>query len=387
MGEIVQKNGIVSMNLVLVGLAYPFRGGISQYTTFLYNHLKQDYNLCIISYKRLYPRFLFPGKTQYDESKLFFQVENDRIIDSIQPLSWIKAARHILKQSPQMVIFQWWNPFFAFPYYIMGKFLKKKTIIAYICHNVEPHEHSWLDRSLTKLAFSTADHLVVHSRSDQAKAIKHFPEKPVSRTVLPLFDAFPSGDMTPREIRKELGIENQKKILLFFGLIRKYKGLHTLIDALALFSKENSPLLLIAGEFYDSRDNYTDHIQEAGVGDRIITIAHYIPNEDVYKYFTIAEAVVLPYLTATQSAIARIAWLFKCPIIASEVGGLPDIIKSPDEGILVKPGDKEALYLAIKEILKPDVVEKIRVNMKKNSNRFNWQKVKETLLNIIASHK
>ncbi|MFC1850554.1 glycosyltransferase [candidate division CSSED10-310 bacterium] len=180
------------LSIILIGLTHPYRGGISLYTTMLYQELSTRHRVHLINFKRLYPSFVFPGRTQYDESKKTFPVASERIIDTLWPFSWLKTARKIVALAPDLVIMQWWQPYLSPVYTAIAYYLKKKIPVAFLCHNVVPHEPTRFDEMLSNFAFRATDALIVHSRVDALKLTTKYPRKLIQQVDHPIYDAFPT---------------------------------------------------------------------------------------------------------------------------------------------------------------------------------------------------
>jgi glycosyltransferase involved in cell wall biosynthesis len=279
---------------------------------------------------RQYPERLFPGKTQYDHSAYGFKEENHPLIDSINPVTWVKTALALRKEKVDLVVVQWWNPFFglAFGTIVNLLTLMSKSKICFLCHNVMPHESRLLDRMLSKYAFLRGKYFVVHSDEDRRHLLSMKPRAVVKKNFHPTLSIF--GDFAVYEkgqARTELGITAEKKVLLFFGLVRPYKGLKYLIHAMAQVVKSIDCVLLIVGEFYEPKVAYMALIEELGLEDHIVIRDEYVKNEMVSLYFASADVVVLPYVSATQSGIAQIAFGLNKPVITTNVGGLPEAVE------------------------------------------------------------
>ncbi|MBN2381378.1 glycosyltransferase [bacterium] len=367
--------------VVVVGLTYPYRGGIAQYTTRLCRELGERHQVHCINYKRLYPRLLFPGKTQYDLSQKCDQIPNERLVSALRPCSWFKAARRISQYRPDLVLIQWWHPFFALMQASLVRMLKE-THVVIECHNIEPHEPSLLDRHLTRLALRSAQALIVHSRTDEAALSTLVGPKNIFRLDHPVYDAFPDTPQDRDTIKQELGIPREHPVLLFFGYVRKYKGLGVLLEALTFFKAEESPHLIVAGEFYEPLAKYQDYIESAGLNDRVKLVAEYIPNEQVARYFRVADALVLPYLSASQSGVMQIARAFQCPVVASRVGGLPDLIDPDRDGFLVEPNEPRLLFEALAQVIRPEVNSRLRQHMESGQVDYSWERYRLELERI-----
>jgi glycosyltransferase involved in cell wall biosynthesis len=356
-----------------VGPAWPYRGGISHYNTSLARQLAIEHDVCVLNYSRLYPGFLFPGKTQYDESDSEYRVDSDRIIDSINPFTWIRAGIRAARLKSGLTIVQWWHPYFAPAIVTICSLLKilSRTKIIFICHNVVPHETSPLDRLLSSAAFLTAHAFIVQSEEDRGNLLKIRKKAAVVRHPLPIFDFFKAGEMSREEARAGIG-EAEGPLLLFFGLIRPYKGLKHLIEAMPAIAERTGARLLVVGEFYEDSAPYFDLARSLGVSDRIVFVDRYVANEEVGVFFAAADLVMLPYITATQSAIAQVAVAFDRPMIATRVGGLPEVITEGRTGFLVPPSDPGAMADAVARFFEEGWGERMAPCFEEEKKRFSW---------------
>ena len=370
------------MKVILVGPSYPYRGGISHYNTRLYNEfIKKGHGCSILNFKRMYPSIFFPGKTQFDESDHVFEAPSDRLLDSINPLSWQAAGSFIRSKNPDAVIFHWWHPFFGPSYNSILKKLGNSTTRIFICHNVRPHEESLLDRLLSSPAFKNVDRFLVHSEEDKVNLLEMYPDAVLKKNFHPVYDIFENG-MKKREQNR-----NEKKPpfnILFFGYIRKYKGLEYLIKAMPKILNEVDVRLTIAGEFYDEKEPYLDLIEEHGISKKINIIDKYIPNEEVEDYFMKTDLVVIPYNSATQSGIVQISYSFDVPVVVTRVGGLPEVVRDGETGYIVEPGSSSAVAYAVIEFFKNNKAEVFKNNIAKQKHLFSWSNLVETLESLIG---
>jgi glycosyltransferase involved in cell wall biosynthesis len=370
------------MRICLVGPAYPYRGGISQYSAMLARELSRSHDVLLVNFSRLYPGFLFPGKTQFDDGSSVLAAPSLRLIDSIQPLSWRRAADAVCEFRPDIVVFQWWQPFFAPAYRSMCARIhaRTKARTVFVCHNVLPHESSPVDRALTKLAFSGADAFVVQSREDGRILATLRPGATAEFNPMPVFDLFSAREDAARTdaVRRELGLRG--RVILFFGLIRAYKGLRTLLDAFALEKDALDATLLVVGEFYEDRAPYDAAIRDLGIGDRVRIVDRYVPDADVPAYFRLADVVVLPYLSATQSAIVQTAFSFERPVIVTAVGGLPDVVKDNVTGFVVPSENPRALAAAMLRFFTEKTGPRMSAAIHDHAGEFAWSRCVDAIL-------
>ncbi|MCZ6623347.1 MAG: glycosyltransferase [Deltaproteobacteria bacterium] len=368
--------------ITLVGLTYPFRGGISHYTTMLFKALERDHRVSLISFTRLYPAFLFPGVTQFDHSRVAFGVQNERIIDTLNPVSWLKAFLKIKRQGCRLVVFQWWSPFFGLCFGTIGHLLRLFTRqkVVFICHNLIPHERHWADRFFSRYALSSADRLIAHSERDAESAKRLLPHVEAVCNPHPAYGQFHINRPSRSEAQGKLSVEG--KVLLFFGYVRPYKGLQYLLKALPRVLEETDVTLLVAGEFYDQKQTYLDLIRSLGLGAQVKVIDRYIPNEEVEVYFTACDVVILPYVSGTQSGIVQIAYSFDKPVICTSVGGLPDVVVEGQTGFVVNPEDPHALARAILAFYGSKGTDDFTDHIAAYKGRFGWDKLIEAITNV-----
>jgi glycosyltransferase involved in cell wall biosynthesis len=361
--------------IAVLGVSYPFRGGISHYSTLFVRELRKKYSVKFITLKRQYPRILFPGKTQYDYSAENFLEENDSIIDSINPFTWVKAALLLKKENIDLLIVQWWNPFFGFSFGTIANLLTiiSKIKICFLCHNVLPHESTFLDQALIKYSFLNTQHFIVHSEEDRRNILSFKPNAIVFKNLHPTYTIFSNYSFyNKEESKKKLNIAVNKKIILFFGFIRPYKGLKYLLYAMKKVVKSVDCTLLIVGEFYESKKFYLSLIEKLELTDNIIIIDKYVNNEDVPLFFCSSDVVVLPYINATQSGIIQIAFGLNRPVITTNVGGLSEAVNDGKTGFVVDPESPDALHEAIIKYFNGNYEKKFCEEIKKNSRDFDW---------------
>lgn len=368
------------MKIKVIGPTYPYRGGISHYNTLLCEHLSKNHDISLISFKRLYPAFLYPGKNQKDDiSTKLLKTNSKEIIDSVNPLTWLKAFFTIYTYKPDLLIFQWWTPFFTIVFYSIAKLTRifTDTRILFICHNVLPHEKRIIDSLLTKLILNTGHSFIVHSSEEYNNLKQLILHANIKQTVHPTYTVFNFGNYNKENAKKILTINN--KMILFFGMVREYKGLKYLIDAMPIVLQHIDATLVIAGQFWDDKNIYLGQVKEYGIEKNVKIIDEYVPNEKVELYMSGADVVVLPYISATQSGIIQIAYGFNKPVITTNVGGLSDIVKNDITGYVVDPANPEALAHAIVSYFKEGRSEILIENIKEEKERFSW----DLMVNLI----
>ncbi len=370
------------MKICFVSTFYPYRGGIAQFNADLYRAFeKKQHPLHVINFKRQYPDVLFPGKSQYvPESDNADAIDNERLLDSVNPFNWIKTAQRAKAINPDLLIMRFWMPFFGPSLgYVAGK-MKKHTHRIAILDNVIPHERRPFDIPLIRYFLKRTDAYVVMSRSVEKELLRL---KPNARYIFhphPLYDHF--GElMETKNARKKLNVDQTKKTLLFFGFIREYKGLDLLIDA---FGKlDDSYQLIIAGDCYGSFDKYQKQIDKNPNKERIYNFVRYIPDDEVPLFFSAADACVLPYRSATQSGITSISYHFEIPMLTTDVGGLKEVVKHGITGKIASEVSTENITEIINEYFKENNAETYKQNIRDLKKRMSWESLADSILEMV----
>jgi len=367
--------------IVIVGPVYPFKGGISHYTSLLYRVLSKKFDVELISFKFQYPSFLYPGDEQTDYENDNFKINNTQyIMHSINPINWLNTAMKITKINPDLVIFQWWNPFFSPIFTSIAKLTRNnnkcKTIA--ICHNVLPHEKHIYDLAFTKLFFRFVDYFIVQSKIDEKKLLELKPEADYKKTFHPTYNVFKFEDISKETARKKINIGDEKKALLFFGFIREYKGLMTLIESVPGLKKRlNNLVVLVAGDFYTDKNKYLEKVKELNIEDCIIFKDGYIPDKEVGNYFSACDIVVLPYKSATQSGIVQIAYGFEKPVIVTNVGGLAEVVINGKTGFIIEPENHDELIDAVVKYYEEKLEFDFSKNIREEEQKYSWDRMSE----------
>lgn len=371
------------MKIVLIGPVYPYKGGIAHYTSLLCRALREKHEVEMVSYCLQYPKLLF-RKEQKDYSNREFSIENTRyLINTANPLNWIKASRMIKKCRPDAVIIEWWHPYFAPCYTVLSKLLRKQVKV-FLCHNVFPHERFPMDRLLTKMTLRTGNKFIVQSRMDAEDLKSIIPKADYIVTPHPTYNAFKMAGLSKEEARRQIGLEMGKPMLLFFGFVREYKGLKYLLKALPLVKQRVSDVKLwIVGDFGESKEEYLKLIADNGLQNDIIIIDGYVPDKEVEKYFAATDLVVLPYISATQSGIAQIAYGFEKPVIVTNVGGLPEVVKDGKTGYVVNKENERELAEAIVKFFSLDSAEEFADHIRDSAKEFSWETMVATVISKI----
>jgi len=365
------------MRICLIGPAPPLRGGISHYNRQLALELATRHTVTLVSFSRQYPSLLFPGRTQCDPAAPPAGLLIEPRLDSLNPLSWLRAGRRIAGMAPDLVIVHWWHPFFAPCLGTVIRIAKRRCAsrVVFICHNVVPHEPFPLAATLTRWALTVGDTWLVHSEPDRRNLESLGLRGPTFLVPQPPGRGF-GEPIDQEEAKRRLGLSGNT--LLFFGLIRRYKGLPCLLDAMPLVLQQVDCTLLVVGEFYDGKDRCLQLINELGLASKVRIIDRFIPDDEVGLYFSAADLVVLPYESATQSAIVPIAYAFKRPVVATAVGGLPEAVCDGETGFLVEPRNPAALAKAIIRFYEEDMAGTFRRHILQQQH-LSWGELAATL--------
>tara|TARA_B110001469_G_C9588669_1_gene292072 strand:- start:64 stop:1203 length:1140 start_codon:yes stop_codon:yes gene_type:complete len=373
--------------VIIIGPAFPFRGGIANFN----NALGQEYynrgdQVTLYSFTLQYPGFLFPGTTQYESGEAPKNLKIKTLINSVNPFNWINVARKINAEKPDYVIIRYWLPFMAPCLGTIARLLNKKIKILAITDNVIPHEKRIGDTLLTRyfvkscdaflsLSASVLDDLSKFTNTTYKKFIPH-----------PIYNVF--GDKIPKaKALENLGLNSEDKHLLFFGFVRKYKGLDLMLKAMGDSRiKAMGIKLIIAGEFYDDKTEYTDMITNLGIEDKIIMKSDFIPAEKVKNYFCAADMITQTYRTATQSGVTQIAYSFERPMLVTNVGGLAEIVPNNKVGYVTSQNPTE-IADAIIDFYTNNKEEEFSDNTSLEKKRFSWKFFIEGLDELMDSVK
>jgi len=373
--------------VIIIGPAFPFRGGIANFN----NALAQEYynrgdQVTIYSFTLQYPSFLFPGTTQYESGKAPKDLKIKTLINSVNPFNWLSVARRINNEQPEYVIIRYWLPFMAPCLGSIARLLNKRIKIIAITDNVIPHEKRIGDTLFTRyfvkscdaflsLSSSVLDDLSTFTDSTFKKFIPH-----------PIYDVF--GDIIPKERAVDnLGLNSKDKHLLFFGFVRKYKGLDLMLQAMSDSRIIDLGIkLIIAGEFYDDKTEYTDVIADLGIAENIIMKSDFIPADKVKDYFCAADMITQTYRTATQSGVTQIAYSFDRPMLVTDVGGLAEIVPNNKVGYVTSQNPTE-IADAIIDFYTSNKEEEFSDNARFEKKRFSWKFFVEGIDELMNSVK
>lgn len=371
------------MKISIFSAFYPFRGGIAQFSAPLLRSLEKKNSVKAFTFKRQYPNFLFPGETQFvTEKDTADKVQAIRILDSINPFTYFSSARKINKEKTDLYITNYWMSFFGPAMGIIARRINRKTKQISILHNVIPHEKRFFDTLFNKFFLQKTDGFIVMSDVVLKDLLTLKPTAKYIRIEHPVYTHF-GEKLNQKEALEKLKLPTDKKTLLFFGLIRDYKGLDLLIEVMNLL--DNSYQLLIAGEIYGSFDKYTTLIETSKAKNRIHLFNQYISDDEVALYFSAADICILPYKSATQSGITAVANHFTLPIIATDVGGLKETIHHLKTGIIVNEPKVEQISEAIQYYFSNNLKESFSENIEIENKEKSWDNFTEKLIEFYHS--
>ncbi|MBK6545625.1 MAG: glycosyltransferase [Saprospiraceae bacterium] len=331
-------------NVIIMGPAYPLRGGIASFNERLARAFQQEgWNVEIYTFSLQYPTILFPGTSQFSNELKPTDLKINVCINSVNPFNWIRIGLKLKQSSPDLIIVRYWIPFMGPCLGTILKFVKKINTCKIICiaDNVVPHEKRIGDAFFTRYFINKPDAFITMSAKVDLDLKKFLPNSKSIITDHPLFDNF--GKSIPKDVaRNILNLPKDEKIIMFFGFIRKYKGLDLLIEAFnyAILKTQNIKLL-IAGEFYDESKPYLDLIDKFGIQDKIYLHTHYIPDSEIKNYFSAADLIVQPYRHATQSGVTPLAYYFDKPMVVTDVGGLASLVPHKIAGLVCQPTSED----------------------------------------------
>lgn len=372
------------MNIVILGSAHPLRGGgISTFNERLAEVLQeQGHNVTIYSFSLQYPSFLFPGKSQFTDEPAPADLKIHSVVNSVNPLNWLQVGNRIKKERPDLVIVRFWLPFMGPCFGTILRRVKKNehTKIVAITDNVIPHEHRPGDMAFTKYFIKSADAFAAMSK-EVLKDLAMFTSRPSVFSPHPVYDNYGQG-VSKAEACKKLGLNAEEKYILFFGFIRKYKGLDLLLDAMKEeLIKQAGIKLIVAGEFYGDSESYLQQIKDNDIADSVHLFTEFIPNDEIRLYFSAADLIVQPYRSATQSGITQVAYHFEKPMVVTNVGGLPEVVPDGKTGFVTNP-DSSEIADAILKFYQPDSLPHLEQNIAEEKQKYSWETFTKNLLGV-----
>jgi glycosyltransferase involved in cell wall biosynthesis len=370
--------------IIIIGSAFPLRGGgITTFNERLAAEFQQlGHEVIIYSFSLQYPSFLFPGKSQYANRPEPKNIKIKSVINSVNPLNWIKVGNQIAQEKPSLVLIRYWLPFMSPALGTIARVIrrKKNTKIVCIADNIIPHEKRTADKILTKYFMLPIDGFITMSNKVTQDLLQFNSNANYKQVVHPLYDNF-GKIIDKREARKYLKIEPNIKLVLFFGFIREYKGLDLLLDAMDTDDvKKQSIQLIVAGEFYQNKDVYLDQINQKGISSQVRIIDDFIPDDMVRYYCCAADVIVQPYKKATQSGVTPLAYHFEVPMIVTNVGGLPEMVKDGESGLVCEP-NSQSIAEHISEFFNKGV-DYFLPGLKAEKEKFSWSSFVSSIMTL-----
>ncbi|MCU0391941.1 MAG: glycosyltransferase [Thermoflexibacter sp.] len=364
-------------NILLIGPAHPLRGGIATFNEQLARSLQDvGHRVEILSFSLQYPDFIFPGTSQFTDEPAPANIQISTKLNAINPLNWLLVGNEYRKKQFDLVIFRFWLPLMSPCLGTISRVIrwgqKKTTKFLAITDNVIPHEKRLGDSLLTKYFFSSCDGFVAMAQSVLDDINLFEPKKPKIYTPHPIYNNY-GERISRKQALKNLGLSADYQYILFFGLIRAYKGLDLLLEALGDDRLKNKQIkLLIAGEPYEDMNKYEEIIKNYNIDNQIIKHTYFIPTEQVANYFCAADIITQPYKTATQSGVSQIAYHFEKPMLVTDVGGLAETVPNGKVGYVVKPNAEE-ITLALLDFFDNQREQLFGENIKIEKERFGWE--------------
>lgn len=372
------------MRIAYLSCFYPYRGGIAQFNAHLLEALGEGNEVRAFNFTRQYPGFLFPGQTQYvTEQDKATPVASTRILDSANPFTWRRTGRAILRWKPDVVVFSYWNSYFVPSHAPVARMMRRhgvKTVT--VVHNAIPHEPKFFDKPLARRFFRLNDVLVSMCDAVTADIRSLCPDARIVQRPHPVYDHF-GQKQDKAEAQRQLGLDPALRTLLFFGLIRDYKGLDLLLDAMPLLGPGYQ--LVVAGESYGSFDKYQAQIDASGCAGRIHVFNRYIDDEQVPGFFSAADVCVLPYRSATQSGITAIALHFEVPVVATPVGGLAESVERPGIGRMTEEISPRGIAAAISDLY-AEGLETFVENIRTVKREMTWPAFAQEILAAVRNN-
>ncbi len=361
-----------SIDYLIISAAYPYRGGISDSTHSLVNQMSNQNISCEVwTFKLLYPKLFFPGKTQYSQEVFKSDFKIVRQINTLNPINWINTAKKINKIGPTKIIFRYWTPLLSISYFIISCLLNNKRKVIGLVDNWSSHEKILFEGFFRKLFIKSCDSFISFSEN-----VGNNLKKNTNKKVLSLFH--PINNHLPKKISKAEALSNlnlpSMKYILFIGLVRKYKGVETLIKAFHYVSKEHEDLkLIIAGEFYDDITIYNKLIRRKDFEDKVIIDNNFLESSKIRDYICASDLIVQPYKKASQSGITPVAYFYDTPLVVSDIEGLREIIINDSSGEIFDETPSN-LAIAIKNCINPESSRNYSNNIAKSKVKYSWSR-------------
>lgn len=374
------------MKIVILGTSYPFRGGLATFNERLARQFQAEgHDVEVLTFTLQYPSFLFPGKTQYSAEAAPSDLRIRRVLSSCDPITWVKVGRELRKSAPDILITCYWMSFMAPAFGTVCRIAvrNKHTCCISLVHNMLPHDPSLLDKLFSPY-FVSSQHGFVALSESVVRDIEKLDKNACPKTFSPhpIYDHY--GDrLSKSEACARLMLDPQTDYMLFFGLVRAYKGLDLLLEAMGLLKQQgkNLPTLIIAGEFYEDEEKYRSIISNCGIFDHVIIKNEFIADADLALYFGAADLIVQPYKSATQSGVTQVAFHFEKPMLVTNVGGLGEIVHHGKMGYAVEPSPA-AIAESIEDFYSADRSEAFISYLRQEKTKYGWDKMTAAFLSI-----
>lgn len=371
--------------VIIIGPAHPLRGGLASFNERLVRQfMTEGHDVSIYTFSLQYPGFMFPGTTQYSSEPAPTDIHIKVAINSVNPLNWLIVGNELKRLKPDVIVVRYWLPVMGPCLGTILRLVKRNhhTKVICIADNIKPHEKRPGDDAFTRYFIKPIDAFVTMSGKVMSD-LKNITTKPALQVVHPLYDNF-GGQLPKQEARKHLGLPANDKIILFFGFIRKYKGLDLLLQAMALPSLKTSGItLMIAGEFYEDRKSYDEIIAQHNLSSQLILRTDFIQDSEVKYYLSAADFVIQPYRNATQSGVTPLAYHFEKPMLVTNVGGLPDLVPDGKVGLVAEPAPDSiaAKILQLYELGEEHFLPQLREEKKK----YSWHNLTGSIFRLSSS--
>ena len=378
------------MKVIILGTAWPYRGGLATFNERLARQfVSEGHEVELYTFTLQYPSFLFPGKTQYTNEPAPADLTIRRVLNSCNPINWLRVGHAIRKAAPDMLICCYWMSFFAPAFGLVSRIARRneRTRCTALVHNMIPHEPNILDKLFAPYFVASQDGFVALSESvvgdiEKVESQTSRVKRPKTFSPHPIYDHY-GERMSKNEACKALNLPADKNYMLFFGLVRAYKGLDLLLGAFGCVKDQLPNLqLIIAGEFYEDEDKYRAQIVQLGLADRVIIRNEFIPDGDLRKYFGAADLIVQPYKTATQSGVTQVAFHFEKPMLVTNVGGLGEIVHDHQMGYACEP-TAEAIANDVSDYFINNRQEAYTSYLQKEKTKYTWSKMTEAFIKIL----
>lgn len=374
------------MKIVILGTAWPYRGGLATFNERLAKQfVSEGHEVEVWTFTLQYPSFLFPGKTQYTNEPAPQDLVIRRRLNSCNPFNWLKIGKAVRREAPDLLVCCYWMSFFAPSYGLVSKMAQRngKTKCVALVHNMVPHEPSILDKLFAPYFVKSQNGFVALSES-VVKDIDKLDKagKPKTFSPHPIYDHY-GERMTKEEACEVLGLDARKDYMLFFGLVRAYKGLDLLLDAFGKVKEQLPNLqLIIAGEFYEDEEKYRTQIVDLGLTERVIVRNEFVPDGDLRKYFGAADLIVQPYKTATQSGVTQVAFHFEKPMLVTNVGGLGEIVHDHKMGYASEP-KAESIAEDLLDYYQNERQAAYTAYLQKEKTKYAWSNMTKAFIKIL----